>query len=610
MQIMKDKLSSEQLWGLIIVISGVLPRLLFAHYFPSQPVSDFKAIIDFANEFSKNIFSNYYAWRSISPGLPLILSFLFRIFSTSTPASIARWCTVLFTGLTPLLPYLIWRDIFSHRVRITASLLLALWPGQIVFSTVVAQDNWILIPTVALCSLALRIFKGNEIGKPICGATLYVLAVSIRQEMLIVLLPVAILIIIGKQSKSQRTNLFRGGLIIGALLSLLIWHRGQSTGIYTLSSSHIGRSMLGSYVPGAGLGWVDPSAYLAATNPELLYKLDKDFESAQAEMADLAIRELFRRPQFQATRIIGATIYALTSGDGDNLFWSLSAPGVLSDSQQKQVQSFTAGILPYLKIYALAIHSLFIAALVFSGRNKNRFILALPVTAIIVLKIAVHAVIVITPRYFLAIIAMELLFVAIMVSEFFVQPNQKFALQATLSGLLLVAFISLYQFPQIRKYIQSNDETSIQHSYRFPLKPISTKQTVLIDCFMDKGWLGLNGSQEATIFFLHYHPHLNEVASATCKIDAVEPASLILSVYDPYERGSAPDIIDQIIYINGVEVARHNISGIAWSGWTDVPLQVKESATVTVELFVKNPKPDEGWDRDIIPTKFKFSFNE
>ena len=50
----------------------------------------------------------------------------------------------------------------------------------------------------------------------------------------------------------------------------MIIHRGRATGRYALTSSHIGGTMLGSYVPGAGAGWVEPTAYLATKNSTLL----------------------------------------------------------------------------------------------------------------------------------------------------------------------------------------------------------------------------------------------------------------------------------------------------------------------------------------------------
>lgn len=605
----RDKTFHELLWGVLVLVAGILPRAIFAHYFPAQPVSDFRGITDFAILFSKNIFSDFYGWRSFSPGLPLMFSLLIRLFPEATPETIGLWSTVVFTGLIPLIPFLVWRGVFSLRVRTIAGLLLALLPAQILFSTVVAQDNWVIIPTVALCSLALRILKGGEGGMPIWGAIIYFLAVSIRQEMLVALLPVAIAVMMGSRQDSRKRNLIFGILAVTVLLLLMVLHKGQSTGKYTLSSTHIGTSMLGSYAPGAGLGWVDPSAFLAAHHPELIYQMSKDFSSTQDRMVDLAIGEFLDRPRFHTARIAAALIYDLFDGIGDIVYWSLTAPNVLPPENKQNPKTITSNLNYFSKVYSIIIHSAFMVCMVFYFRKKEIFFLTLPVMMAIVLKIAVHAIIVITPRYFLVVIAMELLVIGVMADEFLNPVNRKSAAFSALAGFLFVAYLYIQPYQQLKEFVFSNDETEIQHTYRFPMRPSGTGNRVFIDCIVDRGWLGLGGSFEATLQFINFHPDKQEKASANCTIHASQPTTLTLSVFDPFERGGRSDSIFQVVYVNEIEVMRHDVSDAAWSGWTDVALQVDSAIDVTIELFAKNPRSPWNWDRDMIPTKFRFQTN-
>jgi hypothetical protein len=259
-----------------------------------------------------------------------------------------------------------------------------------------------------------------------------------------------------------------------------------------------------------------------------------------------------------------------------------------------------------MRVHSLLTHALFLSALVFSIREKRLLKLTLPITLTVLLKIGIHAPLVITPRYFLVVIALELMLIACVLDEWFRQSDKKSALLAIAIGGLLTAWVTLYLYPQLSRYVVSNDETHLQHLYRFPMRAVGAEPGLSIDCIMDKGWLGLNGSQEATIFFLNQHPRRGETARVTCTITASEPASLTIKIHDPYPAGGAPDRIQQIIFLNDIEVFQHDISNIAWSGWSEVTLPVNETATLRVELFAQDPKTGGAWDRDMIPTKFSF----
>ena len=93
------------------------------------------------------------------------------------------------TGLTPLLPFLLWRPILTFRWRMAAGLALALWPGQIFFSGVVAQDNWVLCrssrsPAWPCASCASPARTDTRLPPDFCSPR----PTAIRQEMLVVML--------------------------------------------------------------------------------------------------------------------------------------------------------------------------------------------------------------------------------------------------------------------------------------------------------------------------------------------------------------------------------------------------------------------------------------
>jgi hypothetical protein len=166
--IKKSIIWREFLVLITILFLSLTLRLAFISVFPTIPVSDFHVIVSFAKVFAEDFFARGHpGWGSINPGLPFFLSFLLRIIPAQAEL-VARWTTALLTGSLPLIPFLVWRGVFPLPARSISALLLAVWPAQIIFSGVIAQDNWVLFPTIFLVSLAVR-FRGCAI----CAGRLY-----------------------------------------------------------------------------------------------------------------------------------------------------------------------------------------------------------------------------------------------------------------------------------------------------------------------------------------------------------------------------------------------------------------------------------------------------
>src|SRR5262249_40928841 len=137
-----------------LVLAGVGLRLLVVTLYPTEPLSDFRGLVLFGVRLrDEGLAVPGWHWVQFSPGLPLILSGLFRLFPPGVAGG-RRPATAVATGLLPLAPFLLWRPILSLKGRVLAGALLALWPGQVLFSGVPAQENWALLPTVVLGCLA------------------------------------------------------------------------------------------------------------------------------------------------------------------------------------------------------------------------------------------------------------------------------------------------------------------------------------------------------------------------------------------------------------------------------------------------------------------------
>ncbi len=448
----------EFTWLALILAAGLLPRLVFIRSFPAHPTSDFLNILDFAVLLKDDWFArNAWQWQYFSPGLPLIIAAILN-FIHKSPETIGRWATAVSTGLVPVLPYIIWKDTFRMRTRIIAALLLALWPGQILFSSVLAQDNWIIFPTVALSALAVRVLVTKRGGNPVLAAVLYTATVAIRQEMMIALLPVTIIAALGARADKRARNLIVGSSVVGILFAVLVLQRGIATGRYALTTEHFGISILGAYIPGAGMGWISPIPYLDATHPELLEQ-DQLGNGLDRGALNLAWQEFLRRPKFHVFRIFGSAFTNLFEMDGQIIWWSLGAEGILPHQYRKAAFALETDLTPLLQIYPIVVNILFVSSIFFALGQRAILERISPIIAAIILKLGLHAVIVSQPRYFLIITALELLTFSIVTEVCFRTEHSRMSLRSLAAGVLSVLALSLLS-TQARIYNLTHDELS------------------------------------------------------------------------------------------------------------------------------------------------------
>lgn len=567
-----------------VAVAGLLPRLVWVERVPTRPFSDFHDLVEFGVHLTRSWAARPSDWLQFNAGLPLLLSLILRVFH-GNPAVVARYATAVATGVVPMIPYLVWRGVVSLRARLTAGLLLAVWPGQIFFSGVVAQDNWLLLPAVALGALAVRELASDERGFPVVSALLFGLSVAVRQEMLVALLPLALAAagVFSGRSGLARRILAWTGLSALLLLALAGWRYAGSER-FALSTSFSGISVLGTFVPGAGLDWTTPVPYVASVAPEVL----EEDQGLARHAFRLTFREALRRPRFHAVRIFAASVKPLLWSDAGDLYWSLQADEALPASEHAWSLRFSTAVAPFLKDEALLALVLTAAAAWLAIRRRSWTILAL--LSFIVLKLAIHAILVSQQaRYNVPVTAFEFLVIALGLDAAVSTSRHREALGAV-AGSALVVGLWIFAGAKAQAWVLTHDE---QITYRFTIfDPASPAE---LRCSMARGLLKDLKRDEAAIEFLRPDPAPGETVEAECRlVPAGATRPLDLEVEDTFSGGGFPGRIEQSVLLDGREAWSQDIAAQSGVGRSRIRLAIAGGTppeTIAVRLTAVRPDP-------------------
>ncbi len=448
----------------VLTAAGVGLRLLFGAAFPTEPVSDFRGLVLFGLRLREEGFAVAgWHWVQFSPGLPLLLSVLFRVFPRNV-AAVARISTEVATGLVPLLPYWIWSRVVGWRWRFLAGLLLALWPGLVFFSGVAAQENWALLPVVALAALAVRRLRDpREGGRPLTAGLLYFAAAAIRQEMLVVMAPVAIAAAgLPGRPRGRAARLLRLGAAAAVPLLALAGERFAATGRFSITTEHGGLGALGTVAPGSSaVGWTDPTLYAASIDPGLL----EDPRRLRREAWRLAWEEARRRYRYHAFRSAVLALRLSVRSEADAAFWSLEAPGALPPDRAAAGGTWARAATPFLEIELALLSGLFLAAAFRGLRRRDAAILVL--AAAVLLKLLVQVLFSPLGRLTIPAIALALL-AAVLGIEDLAATGTRIERAGFPAASVLIAALLLVLSPPLDRLVVRKDEPSPAVS-RFPL---------------------------------------------------------------------------------------------------------------------------------------------
>ena len=482
----------EAIGAVALATAGVGVRLWFGARFPTEPISDFRGLVMFGLQLRDGgITAPSPYWTQFSVGLPLLLAGLFHAFPNHVTA-VARIATAGATGLVPLLPFALWRGAFPFRTRVLAGVFLSLWPGLVFYSNVPAQENWVLMPTVALAALAARpLCDAEDCAHPLAAGLLYALAASIRQEMLLVLAPAAIAAA-GLPGRPWRRGSRALCLTAAAAIPLLAlaFERRAATGRFAITTEHGGVTVLGTFAPGsAAAGWTDPTLYIASVEPALL----RDNATRLRSAWTLARKEALRRYRFHVFRSAVAALRLSVESDAQSLFWTLEAPGVQADSRAADAAAWARAVRPVLRLELALASGFFFAALGRGVRRRDKAVLLIGGTAL--LRILVQVAFSPLGRLMVPTTALELMTIALSIGGG-VARHRRSAVGFAALGLAGAALLLAVEPPLDRLAIRKDEPPpTVLH---FPLG-IANGRGAISSCSIESGRLTALSGNRASV---------------------------------------------------------------------------------------------------------------
>ncbi len=205
---------NKTVFVILLVLAAVVPRLIWNWYIQTQPFSDFLHLCNYGINVSQGDFKGFADFYAVFPfkiGFGMILGGLFSIFGSGL------WTIKIFNILLSLaLVFIIYaggKMLYGERAGRVASLLCALWPAQIMYTSVIASEHVFLVLFTGAVLLTLYFIKkytyknhgfwnGNLM---LLGAGFITALAQLIRPMAMIMLPVfAVFILLYKRYRADK----------------------------------------------------------------------------------------------------------------------------------------------------------------------------------------------------------------------------------------------------------------------------------------------------------------------------------------------------------------------------------------------------------------------
>ena len=186
-----------KLFLVILVIIALLPRLAWIYFIQTQPYSDFLHLHNYGVNASNGDFTGFVDFYRVFPfkmSFGLVLAGIYSIFGTSLMA--VKIFNVIMSVALVLIIYSGGKLLFGDKAGRISGLLAALWPADIMFTSVVASEHLFLVLFTGASVLLLRFIKNYTYKNyEFTNGNLLLLALGLLTALAQLIRPMAILLL-------------------------------------------------------------------------------------------------------------------------------------------------------------------------------------------------------------------------------------------------------------------------------------------------------------------------------------------------------------------------------------------------------------------------------
>ena len=373
---------STKIFIVLLVVAALIPRLIWIYYIRTQPYSDFLHLHNYAVNASNGDFRgfvNFYAVFPFKMSFGLVLAGLYSVFGTGL--IVAKLFNVIMSVALVFIVYAGAKMLYGNKAARISGLLLAFWPAEIMYTSVIASEHLFLVLFTGATVLILKFikkytFKNYEVTNGnlilIAIGLLTALAQLIR-PMAILLLPVfAVYILLFKRYRSDFPASF--GLKIKSILLVLASYYivinlinlpvQSVTGVNVTKSDSGFNLMIGTNQKSSGMFNNEDFSIIERSN----YDIDRVHNEARRIAMDRIASDPFKLPG-----LFYRKIDKLWGNENYGYYWSTTPIGEsgIENSVKAHPRAFY-GISQafYILIIIMAICSCF-----YSLREKNYYAL-------------------------------------------------------------------------------------------------------------------------------------------------------------------------------------------------------------------------------------------
>lgn len=171
----------EGLFAAAVLVAAGWVRLEAIRNLPMQPASDYKTYFEIGDYLNRGTltkagtgYCDYIAMFPHVYGYPRFLAWLFRHFGTKV--SVAQYANLVLSVATVFLTYRTGRLAAGRMAGLTALVLAAFWPSQVLYSTMVASEflfSFLLMLGVYLFVLSMKVCT-PQMRHPVLGVLLHI----------------------------------------------------------------------------------------------------------------------------------------------------------------------------------------------------------------------------------------------------------------------------------------------------------------------------------------------------------------------------------------------------------------------------------------------------